>query len=73
MTEPTITNVLRAALTHTRDTRVAEDLIYLECWERDPLPGTAAGLRIAQLRRANPALAAAIRAELRGGVKASGR
>ncbi len=59
-----VTNALREALSQTLDQRCAEDLIYLESWEREPMPGVAAALRILQLRRANPHLAAAIRAEL---------
>lgn len=46
------------------DRACAEDLLFLERWELCPLPGPAAALRVAQLRRANPDLAAAIRAEL---------
>jgi hypothetical protein len=61
---PNITEALRNALATTRDSRTAEDLIFLECWERNPTPGTADALRAAQIRRANPELAAAIRAEL---------
>ena len=33
-------------------------------WEMCPQPGTALALRVQQIRRANPELAAAIRAEL---------
>ena len=61
-----MTKVLRDVLRQTDDARLAEDLIYLESWEHAPQPGSVAALRVAQLRRANPALAAAIRAELRG-------
>lgn len=61
---PTMTQALRVALENTRDRKTAEDLIFLECWERNPTSGTAANLRAAQIRRANPELAAAIRAEL---------
>jgi hypothetical protein len=46
------------------DERFIEDLLYLERWELHPLPGSAAALRISQIRRANPELAAAIRDEL---------
>ncbi|TLU71381.1 hypothetical protein [Lichenicoccus roseus] len=44
--------------------RMSEDLLFLENWESDPAPGTAAVLRIGQIRRSNPALAAEIRREL---------
>jgi hypothetical protein len=38
--------------------------LFLERWEICPLPGSAAALRVSQIRRANPELAAAIRSEL---------
>jgi hypothetical protein len=46
------------------DDRFIEDLLYLERWELHPLPGPAAASRVSQIRRANPALAVAIRDEL---------
>ena len=58
------TTALRTAMSTTRDRRVAEDFLYLESWERTPTPGPAAALRIQQIRRANPELAAAIRHEV---------
>ena len=42
----------------------AADLLFLEAWEREPSPGAGVALRVSQIRRANPELAAAIRAEL---------
>lgn len=72
MTEDSLMNT--ASLTHTSALRrvwpavtnwsAAEDLLFLERWEMDPLPGTAAALRVGQIRRANPELAAEIRAEV---------
>jgi hypothetical protein len=59
-----LTQALRAALASARDARTAEDLLFLERWELASSPGTADALRAAQLRRANPELAAAIRQEL---------
>ena len=44
-----------------------DDLLFLERWEIAPLPGSAAALRVGQIRRANPALAAEIRAEMKRG------
>jgi hypothetical protein len=44
----------------------AADLMFLEDWERNRAPGIAAALRASQIRRADPALAAAIRLELSG-------
>ena len=60
-----LTNALRDVLRGAQDVRFVEDLIFLESWEQTPQPGSAAALRVLQLRRANPALAAAIRDELR--------
>ena len=57
------TDALRRALAGCGDASAA-DLAFLETWEADPLPGPGAALRIAQIRRANPALAAEIRSEL---------
>ena len=44
-----------------------DDLLFLERWEMAPLPGSAAALRVGQIRRANPMLAAEIRAEMKRG------
>ncbi len=61
------TAALRRALKAVQDDRAAEDLLFLEAWEAHPLPGAGLMLRVGQLRRANPGLAAEIRAELRRG------
>ena len=61
------TEALRRVLTDLRSDQAVDDLLFLESWEADPLPGAGAALRIGQLRRANPGLAAEIRAELRRG------
>ena len=58
------TEALRRALRSTCDPASAADLMFLENWELSSIPGVAAALRASQLRRANPALAAEIRAEL---------
>ena len=42
----------------------AADLLFLEQWEIEGEPGISATLRASQIRRANPELAAALRAEL---------
>ena len=57
------TDALRRALAAASD-NVAADLRFLEAWEADPRPGAGVALRVGQIRRANPDLAAAIRAEL---------
>jgi hypothetical protein len=61
------TRALRQLLPSLTDPAEAEDLLFLESWERAPSHGAADARRVTQLRRANPALAAAIRAELASG------
>ncbi len=61
------TDALRRVLPELRDHSSAADLLFLERWEMFPLPGAAAALRVVQIRRANPELAAEIRAELSRG------
>ena len=58
------TAALRQALAVVRSESALRDLLYLEAWEMAPEPGSGPALRVHQLRRANPELAAAIRAEL---------
>ncbi len=60
------TAALRERMDSVRDESSAADLLFLERWEMHPLPGAAAALRVHQIRRANPELAAAIRAEVSG-------
>ena len=57
------TDALRRALAVCGESSAA-DLVFLEAWEANPVPGLGTALRVAQIRRANPVLAAAIRAEL---------
>ena len=59
-----LTAALERKMRGASDERIIEDLLYLEHWELYPLPGPAAALRVSQLRRANPELAADIRHEL---------
>ncbi len=63
------TDALRRALAATCET-AADDLRFLEAWEADPRPGAGVALRVGQIRRANPDLAAAIRAELAASARA---
>lgn len=58
------TAALRQALAAVRNEAAMQDLLYLEAWEMAPEPGSGPALRVVQIRRANPELAAAIRAEL---------
>ena len=57
------TQALRHALSDDLAPSEVADLLFLEAWERDPAPGPAAARRVAQIRRAQPALAAALRQE----------
>jgi hypothetical protein len=58
------TAALRRALGGRPNQALASDLLFLERWEMSPSPGAATAMRVTQIRRANPELAAAIRAEL---------
>ncbi len=58
------TQALRRHLLAVTNELAVRDLMYLEAWEINPLPGAGSALRINQIRRANPELAAEIRAEL---------
>jgi hypothetical protein len=58
------TEALRRALQQVHDVGAAADLMFLEYWQTQRSPDIAACLRASQIRRANPALAAEIHAEL---------
>ncbi len=58
------THALQGALPHIRDHTARSDLLFLERWEMAPDGATAQVLRVQQIRRANPELAAAIRREV---------
>jgi hypothetical protein len=51
-------------LDEVTDARAAADLLFLESWETNSIFSVATILRASQVRRANPCLAAEIRAEL---------
>lgn len=61
------TLAVQRALALAPDHTSESDFLFLERWEQMPIPGAAAAFRAGQIRRANPALAAEIRAELRCG------
>ena len=61
---PRMTDALRQALDQVTDPPFVADLMFLEGGERDPMWGSGFALRVGQIRRANPELAAAIRAEV---------
>jgi hypothetical protein len=58
------TDAVRRALQQVDSEAAAADLLFLEHWQAQRRPDIAASLRAGQIRRANPALAAAIHAEL---------
>lgn len=62
---PPFTQALRQALQGVRDSAAAADLLFLEAWEIHPSSNLGVNLRVSQIRRANPVLAAAIDAELK--------
>jgi hypothetical protein len=61
------TEAVRRALRAAPDETAVSDLLFLEAWEIHPPHDIASTLRAGQIRRANPMLAEAIRAELRSG------
>ncbi|MDA8249703.1 MAG: hypothetical protein M0Z28_11045 [Rhodospirillales bacterium] len=58
------TDAVRRVMAATHDHALIADLLFLERWEMIPIHGPAAALRVAQIRRANPALAEQVRAEI---------
>ncbi len=59
-----LTQTVRRAIDLAANDTVTADLLFLERWEIQALPGAAAALRVTQIRRANPDLAAALRLEV---------
>jgi hypothetical protein len=64
--KPPYTRAVRKALQEANNSGKEDDLLFLEAWEMRPQPLLGATLRASQIRRANPALAAEIDAELKG-------
>jgi hypothetical protein len=65
MRKPPFTLAVRQALQNANNSRLEEDLLFLEAWEMHPCPDLGVTLKASQIRRANPDLAAAIDAELK--------
>ena len=59
-----MTSAVRELMAKAKDPALLADLLFLEKWEMEPAPGAGSVLRIAQIRRALPDLAAAVRKEL---------
>lgn len=64
---PPHTATIERALANTSSHTASDDFLFLEAWERRASPDLSALLRAGQIRRANPALAAELRAELSRG------
>jgi hypothetical protein len=58
------TEAVRALMARMKDPALLADLLFLERWEADPAHGAGSVMRVAQIRRALPDLAAAVRAEI---------
>ena len=58
------TSVVRDLMARQNDPALLADLLFLERWEAAPAHGTGSVLRVAQIRRALPDVAAAVRAEI---------
>ena len=65
MRKPPFTLAVRQALQNANNSRLEEDLLFLEAWEMHPSSNLGVTLKASQIRRANPDLAAAIDAELK--------
>jgi hypothetical protein len=60
-----LTLAVREALRNANNSKIEEDLLFLEAWEIRPSSHLGVTLKASQIRRANPGLAAAIDAELK--------
>jgi hypothetical protein len=58
------TDAVRRIFASPLSSSAMADYLFLEAWERDPSDRPGVALRIGQIRRANPALAAAVRTEI---------
>lgn len=65
------TRALQKALQDSCSGLATADLLFLEAWEAAPRADIGVALRVSQIRRANPDLAAEIRAELGSAPEAS--
>ncbi|WP_428492843.1 hypothetical protein [Rhodopila sp.] len=64
--KPPFTTAVRQALQGVNNSMIEADLLFLEAWEMHRSSHLGVTLRVSQIRRANPVLAAAIDAELKG-------
>lgn len=68
--KPPFTMAVRQALQGINNSLIEADLLFLEAWEMRPSSHLGVALRVGQIRRANPDLAAAIDAEIKAGFAA---
>ncbi len=59
-----MTVAVRDVMRSANNPAMLADLLFLERWEAMPTPGMGSVLRAAQIRRANPDLAAKVRHEV---------
>jgi hypothetical protein len=59
-----MTMAVREVMRSANNPAMLADLLFLERWEAMPSPGMGSVLRAAQIRRANPDLAAKVRREV---------
>src|ERR1700743_1591671 len=71
--KPPFTLGVQQALQGVNDSVTEADLLFLEAWAIHPSLPLGAGLRASQISRANPALVAAIGAELKAGSTGRGK
>jgi hypothetical protein len=65
MQKQPFTHAVRQALQGINNSKIEDDLLFLEAWEMHPSSHLGVTLKAGQIRRANPGLAAAIDAELK--------
>jgi hypothetical protein len=73
MPKQPFTRAVRQALEGTNNSKIEDDLLFLEAWEMHPSSHLGVTLKAGQIRRANPGLAAAIDAELKASSRNRGR
>ena len=73
MQKQPFTHAVRQALQGINNSKIEDDLLFLEAWEMHPSSHLGVTLKAGQIRRANPGLAAAIDAELKASSTNRGR
>jgi hypothetical protein len=73
MPKQPFTRAVRQALEGTNNSKIEDDLLFLEAWEMHRSSHLGVTLKAGQIRRANPGLAAAIDAELKASSRNRGR